>query len=427
MNGSEMDDVAEARQLLRQLDTEPRHPSRVDLDRIVVDGRRRLRVRVMAIGASVAVAAVLLAGVGLATLVRHTGTAPSVAVLDTPSPSPAVTPPPAPTGCVGQALPMPPNHKSVMVMGTDPTGRYLVGRSMDKVGRNHPLLWTDGALTVLDPKGSDGDVDGIAVTSSGLVVWSSSSASPTGYRESMWRWEAGKVTKLDNAAGYRVMALGEDGTVLAVDQGLGTPTRAAPGEWRARLLTLPLDDRPADVRDLQATDAVGQVKVAAVDRDGTAVGIADYVTAGPPSVGPAHAASWPASGGMRQLSAPDDPGMSTRAVAVSGDWAVGMAGDVKSGPARSVRWDLRDGTAQWVHQMTLVTAVNRYGWMTGLVTDGRRTGVLLTGDQAVPLPTPPGIPAGIPLTPAVLSDNGRTVGAWADLGDSPVAVRWSCS
>jgi hypothetical protein len=253
-----MDDVADgARRLLRQLDTEPRHPSRVDLDRILVDGRRRLRVRAMAMSASVAAAAVLLAGVGLVTLVRHTGPAPSVAVLDTPSQSPAVTQPPAPTRCVGQLLPVPPNHQGVLVMGTDPTGRYLVGRSVDKAGRYHPLLWTDGALTVLDVRGSDGEVDGIAVTSSGIVVWSNSTASPTGYREYQWRYEDGKVTKLDNAAGYQVMAVGDDGTVFAVDQGQATPPKGEPGEWRVRLLMLPPDDRPAEVRDLQAVDAVG--------------------------------------------------------------------------------------------------------------------------------------------------------------------------
>jgi hypothetical protein len=409
-----------ARQLLRQLDTEPRGPSRVDLARIVADGRRRLRVRAMALGSGVAAAALLLASVGVVALIRQAGPAPSVAILDTPPPSPAPTQPAAPTGCVGQLLPSPSGSREVTVLGTDPTGRYVVGRSVDKVGRYRPLLWTDGALTVLDRQGSDGEVDGMAVTASGTVVWSSSAASPTGYRENIWRYEDGKLTRLDRGAGYRVMAVDDDGTVLALDQSTSTGPKVEP---RVRLLALPADGRPERVRDLQALDTVGRARVVAVDGAGTAVGIADDAT-GVPGLGPARAVAWPADGPMRSLPAPDDPSVSTWAGAVSGDWVVGMAGDVKSRPIRAVRWDLRTGAGQWVDQLSRATAVNRYGWLAG--TDPRQRPVLLVGDQAVPLPVPPGATDGKGLAPTTVSDNGRTVAGLAAVGGTLSAVRWSC-
>jgi hypothetical protein len=124
------------------------------------------------------------------------------------------------------------------------------------------------------------------------------------------------------------------------------------------------------------------------------------------------------------LPAPDNPTVFTRALAVSGDWAAGVAGDGKSSPIRAVRWDLRTFTAQWVDQLAWVLAVNRYGWMAG--TDARRATVLLIGDQAVPLPMPPNLRGGDGLMALVLSDNGRTVGGQV-LGNVSAAVRWSCS
>jgi hypothetical protein len=124
-------------------------------------------------------------------------------------------------------------------MGGDPGGRYLVGRSFGPDGHYHPLLWTDGRLTVLDATGTDAEVDGISVNSSGVVAWSSGQSAGNGYAYHTYVYDAGKVTRVAAADGYHVLRVDEAGDLYGIDEASAGGVGAGPGNGKVLLLTVP--------------------------------------------------------------------------------------------------------------------------------------------------------------------------------------------
>lgn len=391
-----------ARRALRLLDEEPDWPSIVDLDRAVVEGRRQVRRRTAVRITAAAVAVGLAAGGAAGTVAhRHAGTPLSGG--PQASASVAVQAPTAPSACVAHLLPVPKGHQGIVVMGGDPDGRYLVGRSVDASGRHHPLLWTDGTLRDLDPVGTVSEVDGIAVNSSGTVAWSSGRT---------WLYRGGNVTPLTAADGYRVMRLDPAGGLLAVD-------------GRLRLLSLPAGGAPA-VRDLQALDPIGTGTVFAVGADGTAVGRAVTGTSAQQAT---RGAVWRADGSFALLPVPGQDN-AARPMAVAGDWAGGSSWTVPSpeptnasDPANGVRWNLTTGNAEKVPGIARVEGVNRYGWLVG--EDSHTVPVAVLGDHVVHLPVPAGAEP-IGSMAVTVSDDGRVVGGQVSLPDTVAAARWTC-
>jgi uncharacterized membrane protein len=418
-----------ARRALRLLDEELDWPSLVDIDRALADGRRRERRHTaMRVGAAT-VAVGLVAGGLAGTVVKPQAAPPSGGVSVEPSGIAAVAEqaPPAPTSCAAHPLPVPPGYHSTIVMGGDPTGRYLVGSSIDAGGRYHPLLWTDGAPRMLDPAGTGFEVDGIAVNASGAVAWSAGQA--------VFAYRDGKVSPVDAAKGYTVMHIDPVGDIYVTD-GAGLKTK--PGAAPQRLLSVPAAGS-GSARELQRVDT-RQAVVLTVDDDGTAAGLT-AVGSGPLSYGNSHATVW--RDGTMTVLAPPYAGNAARPTASADGWIGGLSWPVPSqapsvapNPAPTpiqdqtpdvsgiaVRWNLRTGTTEQLPGIHDVKGINRYGWVVGVTRDGRPVAVL--GDRVVTLPLPPGAePKGSIAT--TVSDDGRVIGGEAPMRDTVTAVRWTC-
>jgi hypothetical protein len=413
------EDEGYARRALRLLDEEPASPSLVDIPRAVAEGRRRVRRRTLLRTGSAAVVVGLVAG-GLAGTVAHRqARAPGLSAVPpggAAAASVAAQAPEPPTGCAAEVLPAPGKHHGIVVIGGDPTGRYLVGRSFSPDGRYHPLLWTDGKLLELDRTGTDQEVDGIAVNSAGTVAWSS---------DHVYRYRDGKVEPVAAADGYRVMTLDAAGDLYALRQ---EPIAVTAPHPALRLLTVPAHGAPT-VRDLQAEDPHGRGFVLAVGQDGTAVGNAAVGT-GPLTTGASHAAAWRSGGGLTMLT-PPDPADAARPTAAAGNWVGGAAWSTTGPPdtadllnATGVRWNLATGAAEAVSGIADVLGINRYGWLVGEDAHARPVAVL--GDHLLPLPSPAGTD-GIGTLVYTVSDDGRVIGGQASRADSVVAVWWTCN
>jgi len=420
----DLDELA-ARRTLLVLDEEPDAPSTVDVHRAVLDGRRRTRRHRLVRAAAFAMVLGLVAGAALGVAVhrnRPDGGLATVVPPDTPSVNPSVSvaaqAPPAPASCAAQVLPYPHGHRGIVVMGGDPSGRYLVGRSFGPDGYYHPLLWTDGQLTQLDTKGTDAEVDGISVNSSGVVAWSNGQSQGNGYVYRTYRYAAGKVTEVAAGKGFRLMRIDESGTVYEISsQGPGP----GPADGRVKLLTVPMNGAPS-TRDLQATDTQGTPAVYGVGPDGTAIGVAASPKL-PLGSGPSIGAYW-RPGGPLALLVPPPSATATRPVAISGSW---VAGTVWPAADRTgaVRWNLDTGTADVVEEVPEVEGINRYGWVVG--EDAAYRPVALLGDRLIRLPVPPGTQDGEAGTMAMtVSSDGRVIGGQASFTDSVVAVWWTC-
>ncbi len=416
-------DEQAARRTLLVLDEEPETPSTVDVRRAVLDGRRRTRRRALVRAGALAMAVGLLAGAALGVVAHQSppggGAAtvmPSLAPSVTPSASQAAQAPPAPASCAVQRLPAPPGHQGVIVMGGDPSGRYLVGRSFGTDGNYHPLLWTDGALLQLDTKGTDAEVDGISVNSSGVVAWSAGQSSGDGYVYRTYRYAAGKVTELAAAKGFRVLRVDGSGTVYGIDEA------SADGTGHVRLVTVPVTGSPG-VRDLQRTDTQGTPSVYDVGGDGTAVGVAANPKDAPGSA-PSVGVYWRPGGPLAPLPVPSGAANGTRPVAIAGSWIAGLTRP-ETDRTGGVRWNLDTGTVDLVEDVPTIEAINRYGWVVG--EDARAQPVALLGDRLIRLPVPPGtVSGGAGAMAMTVSADGRVIGGQTSLPESVVAVRWTC-
>ncbi len=418
---------AELVELLHDLDGDPPEPSTVELDRAVRDGRRRVRRRAVVTGAAAVVtvlatvtATSILAGSGHRQRPAEDGT-----VAASPSdPAAAVdVGPPVPGDCTAQVLPAPPGYTGIVVMGMDPTGRYLVGRGFSPDRRYHALLWTDGQLSTLDPNGTLAEVGGIAVNSAGVVAWSSSEQVRDGYVRTSWRYTGGQSVKLNVPPDFVVSAVTGAGDVLAVSAQFATS-----GHW----LNLLAAGGALAVHEVSATQPVHLRKV---DLDGAVVANEDP-TAPRPDDSAALAMAWTPDGSAHPLTAPNGYAPDTVANDVSGDWVVGNTRTFTGkDPAEArrqqateksaaIRWNLRTTQRRAFPDLSTAQGVNRYGWFTGADTASRPVAVF--GDQVRVLPLPAHAEAGAGTFGTAISDDGRIIAGQANLPKTVAAVRWSC-
>jgi hypothetical protein len=371
-----------------------------------------------------------MAVVGTSVLVRTGRPHPAPPVTAAASSASAARPaPPAePTRCTVEVLPSPKGYAGIVTMGMDPTGRYQVGRGFGPDNRYHPFLWTDGALTELDRRGTDAEVDGIVANAAGVVVWSSATmAGETERVERTWRLQNGKIAEVTAAKGYVVRAITPAGDLYAVASGDQTVGDA---NTSSRLLTIPANGAPS-VRRLAGTGGV-----VSVDIDGTAL-----VVSGTQDAGTLTWASslWLPDGSTRPVPAVQGASSNVLVNDLNSGWVVGhgftgpisMPAEGSKGARTDMpgivyaRWDMTAGTQQTFPDLRYVQGVNRYGWFGGQNRAGQP--VLVFGDRTLVLPTPEGAQLDAGTFATTLSDDGHVVGGQVSLPDTVAALRWTCS
>ncbi|KUL33754.1 hypothetical protein [Actinoplanes awajinensis] len=409
--------------LLRPLDTEPGAPSTVDVQRAILDARRRKVRRSAAYSGAAALTVVAVAGVSVAGGMFHrsppsstAGPKASTSATAKPKPKPAYTIPgtpgwtapaaTAPTSCTVEQLPLPGGAPQALVGGADPNGTYFVGRSYPKGGGYQAVLWHDGKATTV-PLPGDSEEQLTDVNTTGTAVgWSyhGNAALPYAFKN-------GKVYPLAGVKAGSAYAINDAGAIVGDDD-----THAL--LWTsvtAKAIRLPL---PAGAKTATARD---------IDEDGTVVGTIDNAT---PYV-------WLADGTHHALKIPDlgtGKKAEARVFQVRGGWATGMAneplagrGQAAPGDGQAVLWNLRTGTvAQQAGLDMYADGVNAQGWQVGVGTQGRA--VLLAGGATVTLPGIADRPAGqLHEIPKTLSDDGRVIsGQSDDESDVIKAVVWRC-
>jgi hypothetical protein len=409
-----MDDDADVRAFLNRADPPP---SRVDLTTVIADGQRRVRRR-WAVAAAGTTAAVLagLVGVPAALAAMRDGpsnhpaavadsspspvpvTSPSTSIIDPPGPPPSPSPTRSTTGvCVAHPLALPSGVKRVRVSGVDPTGRYIVGQEDGKQFRG--IMWTDGKPAILPISEYAVEVD--AVNEHGVAT--GIATDKAGKVEYVFRYAAGKVTKLTNVPGYThafptpVINATGDIVVNAEPPGSSEGADSIAMIWKA-------GSTVAERIPLKATD-----NVMAITDDGTLVG-AHYTNSMADG-----AAAWTPSGQETVLQHP--AGTTAAAYAARGDWATG---GVWPGPGREPTgaplWNIRTGALKMLPG-GVASAVNS-------------SGLVITEDfQLVRADGPaPQLPAPAPGRrnhATALSDTGLVVGMVTD-DKTSTAMTWTC-
>jgi hypothetical protein len=175
----------------------------------------------------------------------------------------------------------------------------------------------------------------------------------------------------------------------------------------------------------------GKANRAAVDDDGTAVGLA-AVGSGPIGYGNSHVAVWRA--GTMTVLVPPDAGYAARPTAIADGWIGGPSwpltsqtpnpkAEYESGTA--ARWNPRTGAAERIPGMLDVQGMNRYGWAVGQGAGPDPHPVAALGDRVLTLPTPAGAdPVGS--AAVTVSDDGRVIGGQVPMPGTVTAVRWTC-
>ncbi|MFI7217851.1 hypothetical protein [Micromonospora maritima] len=220
-------------------------PSRVDLDAVLVAGRRAERRR-RRLTVTLAAATVLAVGLGSAAVLGRDGHGRGMdRVTDRPPeilPTPTVVPltarrSGAPAPCVYQELPAPAGVRLGRVQAADPTGRFVAGTAVagGAAGRSASrlVLWDRRQPVLADiPTEGGGFTDVVAVNPDGVVVGTTSSpeAGRSGRMRSVpWVYREGRVRELAVPAGYdeaTVQAVNRRGDVLGLAQILASRTSA---------------------------------------------------------------------------------------------------------------------------------------------------------------------------------------------------------
>jgi hypothetical protein len=410
-----MDDDADVRAFLSRADTPP---SRVDLTTVIADGQQRVRRRwAVAVAGSTAAVLAGLVGVPAAIATVRGERSPDPAVVagldpsaspsaaPTPFPSPSIVDPegaaPTPSAtagtCVAKPLKLPSGVKRAKALSVDPTGRYIGGQEDGKQSRG--IMWTDGRPTILpideywvevDSVNEHGVATGIAQDNAGKV-------------EYVFRYAAGKVTKLTNVAGYthvfptpRINAAG-DIVINAETSGSVEGADSIAMIWKAGTTV-------AKRIPLKTTDSV-----LAITDDGTLVG-AHYTNSQADG-----AAAWTPSGQETKLENP--AGTKAAAYAARGDWATGgvwPGGDRQTTGAPL--WNIKTGAVTMLPG-GVSNAVNS----SGLVIS-ENSQLVRAGGTAPQLPAPP---SGSRNYAADLSDAGLVVGSITSDSTS-AAMTWTC-
>src|SRR5689334_21400592 len=241
-----MDEDTDIRAFLASADPPP---SRVDLTAVVADGDRRIRRRwyVAVAGTTAAVLAGLVAVPVALAAARGEPHRPSLVASPSPSSSPPVV---ERRTCVARSLQPPPGIKRAKATAVDPTGRYIGGQ--EDANRSRGILWTDSKPAILpinedwvevDDVNEHGVATGIAMDNAGKV-------------EYVFRYAAGKVTKLTNVRGYTHVfpqpAINAAGDIVVNAESAGSVEGAGSiamiwkaGATQATRLPLPVEDTVA--------------------------------------------------------------------------------------------------------------------------------------------------------------------------------------
>ncbi|MER7475117.1 hypothetical protein [Micromonospora sp. NPDC000018] len=368
-------------------------------EEIVQAGRRAARRRTTRIRVSAAAAFAALAVVA----------APAVtdAVRRPAHPAPAASnsepPRSLPTACPVERLPVPAGSTMDMVIGMDPTGRYIVGRTNPGRGGSglDMLIWDNGRLRVIPVPGeqqlpTDINSRGVAVGVSGAVG------------ERAWIYRDGAVTYLPGQPSIptRANAINDSGVVV------GANVLRQPLIWRTPT------DQPTV---LPMPDGGWEGEASDISADGTIVG-----TLNRQRTTLFQAYAWLPDGTRRELPPPvvdGEKAVATRAMSISGDWVAGTA----KGPRGDVptRWNLRTGEVQAFPEMRMGgRSVSADGWLVG---SREGQGLLASHQGSVTLPDLHDHDTAMSNYAVAISRDGRLVaGGGSAGGPRPVPVVWRC-
>jgi hypothetical protein len=417
--------------------------SRVEIERIVRDGRRgERRSRVAS-----AVGAVLVAAVGLPVAVL-VGRDMGATDADPWSTAEVHVGTATPADCAVSELDRPSQETETKLEVADPTGTILFGSS-----GNHLVRWRNGSLEIVATDDSGGFASAglsggflpTGVNSAGVAVGIYPGRPVTATPPPLgWVFRDGVVSPLAVPKGVQVAvpsAINEAGDIVGRVMP-GTAPGVLPGTvviWPAGSPGSPYV-RP---RDTPAAEPV------AITADGTVV--ADLMAE---PAQPAWAAVWGPDGSRRDLTLPAGWSKATT-VDIRGDIVYGTVSRWKPssyrpddpflrspgkdivimGPAeeRPVRWNLRTGKAQVYETDGVLAAVSRTGWLLveRIVNDAHpdtRTLVVVSprGEARV-LPTA-GAGSGFGARGVWISDDGKTIHGQAQFADNDSRpVTWTCT
>ena len=311
------------------------------------------------------------------------------------------------TGCtwVINELPLPAGWSTGYVYNSDRHDSFA-GYGVDVDGKTRPLVWHDGAVTVLETPGgvsavaqdvnSQGDVVGVVLgedTSTHGVLW-----------------HGGQLIDLSTlpGGGFAVpSAINNAGLIVGYAAGEDTSHAVA---WSA--------DAPQSIQDLGVV--AGSAYLTDVSEQGAVAGWTETVG----EEFRQQAIRGTVREGLTTLPGPL-PGTNSMARAAAGPYIVGSAvltsgsGDLGS----PVVWAPTGPRALPGTQAT-VSAVNDHGTVVG--SDGDLGAVIWLGDQEQQLPR---LAAGDPFSTSatVATDNDTVAGISADAGGRSRPVTWSCT
>ncbi|MEV4134738.1 hypothetical protein AB0J72_21520 [Dactylosporangium sp. NPDC049742] len=296
-------------------------------------------------------------------------------------PATPAAPPPGGGACASSPLPLPPDANGLDIRGVDPAGRLVVAVPNHNGSELGAMLWTDGGSPQPLPAGKDISVAG--VNASGVVAGSRHVPGVAGGQAVLIR--DGKVVPLPMpgaATATSAAGINSRGDVA------GTATLKTGGEravlWPAGAATPVL--LAVEARD---TSAVG------INDDGVVVGNAGQNR---------HGYRWTPDGTATALAVPDGY-LRVAAVAVGGDWALGVSAaepverdgklvDDPAHPSRGVRWNLRSGAAEILDKMVGPMAIGASGVAAGAIDGTGRPAVWHDGAALVlPMPMPDPAPS----------------------------------
>ncbi|MEV4630458.1 hypothetical protein AB0J90_29760 [Micromonospora sp. NPDC049523] len=424
--------------LLRRLDDEPSTPSRVDLDRAIIEGGRRRRTRrALGGGGAVVLVAVMVATVPVAlTALRPEPSAPRKQAAEPAASTPAATrPAPSvapPTGCSVKRLPLPDKEPMSLVTGADPSGRFIAGRTYpEKQRAGYPILiWDNGVPHRVVLPGADQALDDI--NSSGVAVgsgWLGDGPHAYVYRD-------GKVSPLPAKGSAQARGINDAGQIVGV--------RGEAVVGSQPILWPNASAQPVDL-PLPGAGWVGQV--AGIDEDGTVAGVVWEIPRNPgspasqdpgtpknPRSGMSRASGylWLPDGSVRELPKPTvqgQPADEFRPRSIRNGWIIGTA----------VRYDENGDQAMTAARYYLPTNEfvdfptgafgpdygNGQGWANGSLPDGRLALVTDTTTVELPLIEPHKPMHGD--RALTMSDDGRIVVGQSEDSDNVIqAVVWNC-
>ncbi|MCW6010950.1 hypothetical protein K1W54_41345 [Micromonospora sp. CPCC 205371] len=397
--------------VLRALDVEPTTASRVDVSRAVSDGRRRRLIRRWArIGGCAAVTAVAVASVPLvagALRGEDPTVGDSIAATPPPATQPAVTPP---TACTVSRLPIPGGHPMALVTGADPTGRLLLGRAYPEgnKGRYPVVIWENGVPRTVDVPGADqalrdANTAGVAVGSG----WGDAGPVPYVYRD-------GKVSVLPGVPTGEAVAINEAGVIIG--QSSGSPD-SAPVVWRSA--TEPATYLP------MPSGWTGNV--VAVGEDGSVLALLRAAGRKVP-----QAYLWGPDGRGRTLPKPSEneyfrPYSIQRNLAYGvaySEEAFAMGGRDRS--ATPVRLDLTTGQYTRLPDVPMIPSdANGSGWLVG--SNERGQAAMSAGKGMITLPDLDNHKSSTANIASTVSEDGRIVAGQADDANEVIQpVVWNC-